>query len=46
MGGSASGALNASGFSNSIAQNRLPNFKHITHNGIFNENFFCVGQKA
>ncbi len=36
MGGQASGALNASGFAESIKQNKLPLYSHITHNGIFN----------
>jgi hypothetical protein len=36
MGASASGALNASGFSQAIQSKQLPKFDHITHNGIFN----------
>lgn len=36
MGGQQSGALNSSGFSHSVAQNRLPYYEHITHSGIFN----------
>ena len=46
MGGNASGALNASGFSQSIKSKRLPHYSHITHNGIFNENFFYVGDQT
>ncbi len=46
MGSFQSGALNASGFTESIKQKRLPHYTHITHNGIFNENYFSVGQKA
>jgi hypothetical protein len=46
MGGQASGAMNASGFHYSIEQNILPYFEHITHAGIFNENYFEVGEKA
>lgn len=46
MGGSASGAMNISGFSESIKQKRLPHYEHITFNGIFNENFFEVGDRA
>lgn len=46
MGGNASGALNVSGFSEAIKQKRLPHYEHITFNGIFNENFFEVGNKA
>ena len=46
MGGQASGALNISGFSESIKQKRLPHYEHITFNGIFNENFFEVGDRA
>lgn len=46
MGGQASGAMNISGFSESIKQKRLPHYEHITFNGIFNENFFEVGDRA
>lgn len=46
MGGQASGALNARGFSESIKQKRLPHHDHLTYNGIFNENFFEVGDRA
>jgi hypothetical protein len=46
MGGNASGALNASGFSQSVKSRRLPHYFHITHNGIFNENFFNVGEQT
>jgi hypothetical protein len=46
MGGQASGALNASGFTEAIKQKRLPHYEHITYNGIFNETFFDVGKKA
>lgn len=40
MGAAAPGALNAQGFSQAISSNQLPEHTHITHSGIFNENFF------
>ena len=40
MGGQASGALNARGFTESIQSKQLPNYNHLTHSGIFNENYF------
>lgn len=46
MGASASGALNAQGFSQAVQSRRLPEYHHITHAGIFNENYFSVGNKA
>ena len=46
MGAAAPGALNAQGFSQAISSNQLPEYTHITHSGIFNENFFEVGDKA
>ena len=46
MGANAAGALNTAGFSESIKQNRLPAYHHITHAGTYNEQFFEVGQKA
>lgn len=46
MGGNASGALNARGFSEAIQENVLPDYNHITHSGIFNENYFSVGERA
>ena len=46
MGGAASGALNSQGFSQAIKSNQLPDYNHITHTGIINENYFDVGDKA
>lgn len=46
MGGNAAGALNAQGFSQSLESNQLPDYNHITHSGIFNENYFQVGDRA
>jgi len=40
MGASAPGALNAQGFTQAISAGQLPDYTHITHSGIFNENFF------
>jgi len=36
MGAYSSGALNASGFSEAIQSNQLPDYHHLTHSGIFN----------
>ncbi len=46
MGANASGSLNTAGFTESIKQNRLPSYHHITHSGTYNEHFFEVGHKA
>lgn len=46
MGGNASGALNARGFSEALSENILPDYNHITHSGIFNENYFSVGKRS
>lgn len=46
MGSYSAGALNTSGFSESINQNRLPSYHHITHSGSYNEQFFEVGKRA
>jgi hypothetical protein len=46
MGANAAGALNAKGFSQSIEAKQLPDYNHITHSGIFNENYFQVGDRA
>lgn len=40
MGGTAAGALNTSGFSNSIGGGMLPHYTHITYSGMVNEQFF------
>lgn len=40
MGAMASGALNAQGYTQSLKSNQLPDYNHITHSGIFNENYF------
>ena len=40
------GSLNAKGFSSSIDNKVLPHFEHITHAGIYNENFYEVGPKT
>ena len=40
MGGNVSGALNAQGYTQAIQSKQIPDFTHITHSGIFNENFF------
>lgn len=46
MGGNASGALNATGFAESIRSKQLPSHTHITHNGIYNEQYFSIGPRA
>ena len=46
MGAQAAGAMNTSGFVNSINSGILPPYTHITYSGIVNENFFEVGEKA
>lgn len=46
MGGNMAGALNAQGYTQAIKSKQLPDYHHITHSGIFNENYFEVGDRA
>lgn len=46
MGGQASGAMNAQGFSQAIQAQQLPTHTHLTHSGVFNENYFSIGDRA
>lgn len=46
MGGNASGAMNSKGFSQAIKSHRLPDYNHLTHSGVINENYFSIGERA
>lgn len=46
MGGNMAGALNAQGYTQAIQSKQLPDYHHITHSGIFNENYFQIGDRA
>ena len=46
MGAMSTGALNAQGYSQAISSKQLPEYHHITHSGIYNENYFEVGDRA
>jgi hypothetical protein len=46
MGGNASGAMNSQGFTQAIKSQRLPDYHHLTHSGVFNENYFSIGERA
>lgn len=46
MGAASAGSLNTSGFDQSILQGQLPCHTHITHAGIFNQQFFQIGPKT
>jgi hypothetical protein len=46
MGGNASGAMNSQGFTQAIHSQQLPDYHHLTHSGVINENYFSIGDRA
>ena len=46
MGAAAGGARNTAGFDQSVNSGTLPQFDHITHAGVYNENYFDIGGKT
>jgi hypothetical protein len=46
MGGQASGSMNSQGFTKAIESHQLPDYHHLTHSGVINENYFSIGDRT